>query len=59
MAYDLWCAVKRYSSAMRSCGASSTGYVSLRGHMAYGLWCAVRRYSETLCGPAVPLARGV
>eukprot|EP00966_Prymnesium_polylepis_P300334 6940339-Prymnesium_polylepis.1 len=31
MACALWCAVRRYSSATRLCGAPGTGYVSLRG----------------------------
>eukprot|EP00966_Prymnesium_polylepis_P090606 2098107-Prymnesium_polylepis.1 len=31
MAYGLWCAVRRYSSATRLCGASGTRYMTTRG----------------------------
>eukprot|EP00966_Prymnesium_polylepis_P079510 1842608-Prymnesium_polylepis.1 len=44
MAYGLWCAVRRYSSATRLYGASGTGRLILT--VAYGLWCAVRRCSS-------------
>eukprot|EP00966_Prymnesium_polylepis_P108142 2503813-Prymnesium_polylepis.1 len=31
MAYGLWCAVRRYTDATRSCGASGTRYVTMKG----------------------------
>eukprot|EP00966_Prymnesium_polylepis_P253975 5869201-Prymnesium_polylepis.1 len=31
MAYGLWCAVRRCPALRAPCGASSTGYTSLRG----------------------------
>eukprot|EP00966_Prymnesium_polylepis_P030870 718192-Prymnesium_polylepis.1 len=31
VAYALWCAVRRYSSATWLCGASGTRYVTMRG----------------------------
>eukprot|EP00966_Prymnesium_polylepis_P010801 248925-Prymnesium_polylepis.1 len=31
MAHGLWCAVRRYSDATQSCGASGTRYVTMRG----------------------------
>eukprot|EP00966_Prymnesium_polylepis_P162984 3766414-Prymnesium_polylepis.1 len=31
VAYGIWCAIRRCSSATRQCGASGTGNVSLRG----------------------------
>eukprot|EP00966_Prymnesium_polylepis_P140000 3234337-Prymnesium_polylepis.1 len=41
MAYGLWCAVRRYSDATRSCGASGTRYVTMRGRTGSRLF-AVR-----------------